>query len=470
MTYQIISYDNVEYQKTISDFLDEPTKETVDVRTIEGQRRYKEIYGYSFSDSRTSFKDNDNLFEEELINRFIQLDDDMFYLLENLDERQRRLVAGFFAKVAGSEDDSNMAEAINMDKKTIRKGREEIENRVEITDGRIRVLGGGRPLKMESDPHYRREIQSIIDDDLAGDPMNGKTWIRKTLRRIKDELSKKGIHVSINTIRDTLKNFGVSLKQNVKTIPSVTHPQRDEQFQYLTEMKKRFLEEGKPVISVDSKKREQVGNFKNSGRTWRKDPYQTLDHDFLSLGSGILIPFGIYDIMHNRGYIYGGTSSETSEFIVDALSRWWIAVGQFDYPEQNEILILCDSGGANGYRRHGWKWELQEHFVNRFGLTVTVCHYPPGTSKWNPIEHRLFSFISLNWAGEPLTSYEKALSFIHSTTTSKGLTVDAHLINKKYQKGIKISADQLDSLNLTPHSTFPKWNYSILPQLFSSFS
>jgi hypothetical protein len=297
--------------------------------------------------------------------------------------------------------------------------------------------------------------------------MNGKRWVRKTLRRMKEDLKKKGVNVAINTIRGTLNKLGITLKQNVKTISIVTHPQRDEQFQYINRLKKSFLVAGKPVISVDSKKKEQIGNFKKAGKTWRKDAYQTLDHDFPSFGSGVLIPFGIFDLLHNRAHVYGGTSSETSQFIVEALSRWWIDVGQYDFLGQTELLILCDSGGANGYRRRRWKWELQTQFADRFGLTVTICHYPPGTSKWNPIEHRLFSFISLNWAGEPLTSYDKALAFIRSTKTAKGLTVAAHLLAKEYQKGLKVTDDQMSSLNLLPHPICPKFNYTIRPQLFS---
>ena len=297
--------------------------------------------------------------------------------------------------------------------------------------------------------------------------MNGKKWVRKTLRKMKVDLSEKGVNVAANTIRETLKKLGITLKPNMKTYSTVNYPQRDEQFQYINRLKRSFLAAGKPVISIDSKKKEQIGNFKNAGKTWRKEAYQTLDHDFPSLGEGKLIPFGIYDLANNSGYVYCGTSSETPKFIAEILSRWWSDVGQYDYLGQTELLILCDSGGANGYRRRGWKYELQTHFANRFGLTVTVCHYPPGTSKWNPIEHRLFSFISLNWAGEPLISYEKALAFIRSTHTAKGLTVAAHLLTKKYETGIKVTDEQMRSLNLLPHPICPKLNYIISPHFFS---
>lgn len=468
MTYRIISRNNVMIKYTLFDFPDKLPIEELDCRTIEGKRRYREIFYRSFSDGLTVSKTKNTPFEEQLLDRFSLLADDIQFLYGNMDERIRRLFTGFLAKVSGSNGDTKLAKVTGLARKTIRKGKKELETHTKPSNGRIRAPGGGRSTKIQSDPQYKREIQSIIDEDLAGSPMNGKKWIRKTLRRMKDDLREKGVNVAINTIRDTLSKLDITLKQNMKTISVQNHPERDEQFQYINRLKKSFLVAGKPVISVDSKKKEQIGNFKNAGRTWRKEAYQTLDHDFPSFGSGKLIPFGIYDLLHNRGYVYGGTSSETSQFIVEALSRWWTDVGQYNFLGQTDLLILCDSGGANGYRRRGWKWELQKHFVDRFGLTVTICHYPPGTSKWNPIEHRLFSFISLNWAGEPLTSYSKALALIRSTRTTKGLTVAAYLIAKEYRKGVKVTDEQISSLNLLPHPICPKWNYIISPRLFSS--
>ncbi|MCK4822499.1 ISAzo13 family transposase, partial [bacterium] len=322
-------------------------------------------------------------FEEQLLDRFTLLADDIHFLYENMDERQRRLFTGFLAKVSESGGETKLAKLTGLAKKTIRKGRRELENRVRPSNGRIRAPGGGRPTKMESDPKYQKEIQSIIDDDLAGSPMNGKKWVKKTLRRMKEDLDERGINVATSTIRETLNKLGITLKQNVKTHSIDNYPQRDEQFQHINRIKRSFLKAGKPVISIDSKKKEQIGNFKNAGKTWRKEAYQTLDHDFPSLGEGKLIPFGVYDLANNSGYMYCGTSFETSKFIAEGLSRWWADVGQFDFLGQSEILILCDSGGANGYRRRGWKWELQTQFADRLGLTVTICHYPPGTSKWN---------------------------------------------------------------------------------------
>ncbi len=406
-------------------------------------------------------------FEEQLLDRFTLLEDDIHFLYENMDERQRRLFAGFLAKLSGSAGERMIAKVTGTSVKTVYRGKIELENRQEYPKGRVRLPGGGRPTKLHSDKNFQEVIQSLIDNDLAGSPMDEKKWVRRTLRNMKEEFNDKGVTVAISTIWRTLKKLGITLKQNVKILSLQNHPQRDEQFRYLNKQKKDYLAMGKPVISIDSKKKEQIGNFKNPGKTWREEAYQTLDHDFPSLGAGILIPFGIYDLLHNRAYVYGGTSSETSEFIVEALSRWWTDVGQYDFLGQTELLILCDSGGANGYRRRGWKWELQTHFADRLGLTVTICHYPPGTSKWNPIEHRLFSFISLNWAGEPLISYDRALTFIRSTTTAKGLTVTANLLNKEFKKGLKVTDDQMTSLNLLPHPICPKWNYIISPRIFS---
>ncbi len=467
MTYQIISCEKVEVKYTLFDFLDKPTFEELDCRTIEGKRRYREIFGRSFSNGRTVPKMKNTPFEEQLLDRFTLLADDIHFLYENMDERQRRLFTGFLAKVSGSAGERKIAKVTGTSVKTVYRGKIELENRQEYPKGRVRLPGGGRPTKLHSDKNFQEVIQSLIDNDLAGSPMDEKKWVRRTLRNMKEEFNDKGVTVAISTIWRTLKKLGISLKQNIKNLSLQNHPQRDEQFRYLNRQKKDYLAMGKPVISIDSKKKEQIGNFKNPGKTWRKEAYKTLDHDFPSLDEGKLIPFGIYDLTNNSGYMYCGTSSETSQFLVDALARWWINIGQYDYPGHDEILILCDSGGANGYRRRGWKWELQYHFVNRFGVTVTICHYPPGTSKWNPIEHRLFSFISLNWAGEPLTSYDKALAFIRSTKTTKGLTVTAHLLAKEYQKGLKVSDDQMSSLNLLPHPICPKFNYIIHPHLFS---
>jgi hypothetical protein len=255
----------------------------------------------------------------------------------------------------------------------------------------------------------------------------------------------------------------ISLKKNVKSKSTQHHPDRDVQFRHLKKKKNNFLTKKIPVISVDTKKKELIGNFKNDGSTWRATACRTLDHDFPSLASGKLVPFGVYDLGKNEGYVYCGTSYETSEFAVDSIVLWWSEFGQEKYPDQSELLILCDCGGANGYRRRMWQWELQTKLADQFGLTVHVSHYPPGASKYNPIERKRFSYISINWAGEPLTSHEKASGFISSTRTDNGLKVKAQLVNKEYRKGLKVSDEQMKSLNIERQDVCPKWNYTIRP-------
>lgn len=386
---------------------------------------------------------------------------DLKFLMQVLNERDRRLVAGFLAKYQAKEGDKVLAELTGLHIKTVRQGCEDIAQKK--TSGRIRRRGGGRRPKALSKT-FLTELQRLLHDETAGDPMTGKKWVRQTLRWIKKRLAAKHIQVSLGTIRKALKKLGYSLKKNVKNLARSQHSQREAQFQYLTQLKHQFLAANKPVISIDTKKKEQIGLFSNPGRTWRQQAHQTLDHDFRSDAQGLLIPFGLYDIGRNKGHMYGGTSYETSEFVVDAIALWWETIGRQHYPDTTDLLILADAGGANGYRRRLWKWELQKQLADRLGLTITVCHFPSGASKWNPIEHRLFSYISLNWAGQPLSSYDLALSYIRSTTTEQGLQVDAILLDKTYQRGIKISDNQMHTLCLTKHEICPQWNYTIRPR------
>jgi hypothetical protein len=239
------------------------------------------------------------------------------------------------------------------------------------------------------------------------------------------------------------------------------HPDRNEQFEYIGEMKHRFFDNGQPVISVDSKKKELIGNFKNPGRKWSKTYDAVLHHDFRSQALGIAAPYGIYDIAKNKGFVVVGTSYDTAEFAVESIESWLNAYGFEQYRHLRHILILCDSGGSNGYRVRQWKYALYHKICTPYRITVTVCHYPSGASKWNPVDHRLFSFITMNWAAEPLRSWDIMLNFIRQTRTAKGLTVDAILNEKQYEKGTKISDDQLNSINFKEHSTLPKWNYTI---------
>ena len=295
--------------------------------------------------------------------------------------------------------------------------------------------------------------------------MTGIKWTRKTTRNVGKELKKAGIGVSHTTVARLLKNLNYRLRVNRKQLAGTKHPQRNEQFEHINAQRHGCAQKGIPVISVDTKKKELVGCFKNPGTAWAASPHLVSDHDFRSQAIGIAIPYGIYDLPANRGGVFVGTSHDTPAFAVAAIARWWATDGRARYPNTSELFILADNGGSNGSRPHAWRYELQHQLVNPFGLTVSVSHYPPGTSKWNPIEHRLFSEISKNWAGEPLGSYETILNYIATTTTETGLTVSAALLDGEYPTGAKISDDQMEQLNLHPHEVCPKWNYTIQPQL-----
>lgn len=291
--------------------------------------------------------------------------------------------------------------------------------------------------------------------------MTGLKWTRRTTAKVADELRLLGIEVSANTVARLLKTMGFSLRVNHKKKANGSPQNRNAQFVHIGDLRQRFAASGKPIISVDAKKREQVGEFKNPGQSWEQKAVEVNDHDYRSLSSGIGIPYGIYDMQANCGTVFVGTSSDTSEFAVDSIEKWWKNEGAKRYPQAREILILADGGGSNGSNRRAWKHYLQKSLCNRHNLTVTVAHYPPGTSKWNPIEHRLFSEISKNWAGKPLDSYETILNYIRTTKTSTGLRVRSHLVQQQYEKGIKITNEQMNEICITKDDSLPKWNYTI---------
>lgn len=307
-------------------------------------------------------------------------------------------------------------------------------------------------------------LEKLLENDTAGDPCSTLKWKRKSLRSLSATLS-PAHQASAPTVGRLLSHLDYSRKVNSKQI-AASRPYRDEQFRYLEDQKQAFLERGWPIIHVDTKKRELIGLFKNPGAVWCRDPHRVNVYDFRSLAKGIAIPYGIYDPVRNVGYVFVGTSADTSEFAVDGIVWWWQMYGRVDYPGAPELLILADGGGSNGYRPRLWKYSLQHSLTNVLGLAVTVCHYPTGASKWNWVEHRLFSAISANWAGEPLTSYETMLNLLNATTTQKGLVVKATLTDKQYATGIKISDEQMKNLNLHQHDTLPHWNYTIKPTLF----
>ena len=290
-----------------------------------------------------------------------------------------------------------------------------------------------------------------------------RLWTGKRLRQICAELAQLEILVCPNTVRRLLDKLGYALHANTKSLSNHC-PERDEQFIYMAEEKKQFLKRGLPIISVDSKKKELIGNFKNPGRVWSQEATAVNDHDFRSQGEGMAIPFGVYDPVRNCGSVFVGTSHDTPQFAADNIARWWRTSGQKNYPGASRLFILADGGGSNGARVRMWKWALQEQVADRFGLTVTVSHFPTGASKWNPIEHRLFSEISKHWAGQPLDSFETMLDLIGSTTTQTGLQVKSLLVLKHYAPNRKISDLAMRTINIDRHSILPAWNYTISPR------
>ncbi|TAJ75794.1 ISAzo13 family transposase [bacterium] len=306
-------------------------------------------------------------------------------------------------------------------------------------------------------------LHEIMAPETAGDPITGLKWTHRTTEKISAELNSAGIAVSARTVARLLDKMDFSLRVNHKKRSTVASECRNEQFEYIKEMRQKFQGKQRPTVSVDTKKKEMLGNFKSVGAAWSKEPALVNDHDFKRDSKGTAIPRGTYDPVANRGHVCVGVSHDTSAFAADALACWWQGEGRRRYPGARQLLLLADSGGSNNHRHWGWKYSLQKKLCDRFGLTVTVCHYPPGTSKWNPIEHRLFSQISYNWAGHPLDSYETVLNHIRTTKTKTGLTVTACLMEGNYPLKVKTSKDAIAALNIRRHDVLPQWNYTIRP-------
>jgi transposase len=332
---------------------------------------------------------------------------------------------------------------------------------------RIRRLGGGRKLMEEQNPILVAALAQVLsnENEIAGDPMSEQKWVRSTPKRLSERLKKEGHQVSATTVRRLLKAMGFSLKANQRKQVRSKNPERDKQFQYIASQRQAFTVAGLPIISVDSKKKELIGDYRNNGRVWCREAEEVNEHDFPDAAEYRAVPFGIYDVTGNAGYVVVGTSNNTPEFAVNVIARWGEDDGQVVYPRAGELLILADGGGSNGARARAWKHNLQEKVCHRFGLTVTVCHYPPGCSKWNPVEHRLFSQISCNWAGKPLRTLGIMLGYIRGTTTETGLTVKAFLDENHYKKGQRITKENFERLNLSAHTVCPKWNYTMGPRL-----
>ena len=306
-----------------------------------------------------------------------------------------------------------------------------------------------------------------VSDEIAGDPMSRKQWVRQSLRRLVKRLGELGYTVSRSTIRRLLRKLKYRLMANRADLSGAAHPDRDKQFRYIRRVKRLFLEAGYPVISVDTKKEELIGNFKNSGRTWRSEPDQVNAHDFKQDSLGRAVPYGIYDLAHNQGYVYVGHSADTPEFAAYAIAQWWADPDRPRFAHEDKLLILADAGDSNNCRYWSWKYQVQTQLADQFGLEVIICHYPTGSSKWNPIEHRLFGQISTNWAGQPLRTFEAILGFIRDTTTETGLTVKAFFIDRVFKKGLKVSVWDRQALNLVRRRVCPNWNYLLKPRLLS---
>lgn len=305
-------------------------------------------------------------------------------------------------------------------------------------------------------------LERLLDDATAGDPISGLKWSRKTLDTLRQHLRTSGFTIGRSTIARLLQERDYALKSNRKSIARTQNPDRDRQFRYIAQQRRAFTKAGNPIISVDTKKKELIGRFKNPGRTWRRTVLEVWDHDFPSQAVGKAIPYGIYDLRHNCGYVVIGTTHETPEFAIAALRRWWLAQGQRQYPAATQLLIQADCGGANSHRSWRWKAGLQR-LADEFNLTITVTHFPPSASKWNPIEHRMFSLISANWAGQPLVSYETVLKFIRTTASAQGFRCAAWLDRRTYSLKVKLAPAERAGIKYHAHRLFPHWNYTIRP-------
>ncbi|MEU6072003.1 ISAzo13 family transposase [Streptomyces sp. NPDC047082] len=385
-------------------------------------------------------------------------------LFPHLDERQRRLLMAAEARVLGHGGVRAVARAASVSETTVRKGVFELEAGEEPL-GRVRRPGGGRKRVADLDPGLRPALLALVEPDERGDPMSPLRWTVKSTRTLARELARTGHKVSADTVADLLREEGFSLQANAKTIEGSQHPDRDAQFRYLNEQARDHRDTGQPVISVDTKKKELVGEFKNNGRQWRPaaDPMPVNVHDFADPQLGKAVPYGIYDLAANTGWVNVGTDHDTAAFAVESIRRWWSGQGRAAYPQATRLLITADAGGSNGYRTRAWKLELAR-LAAETGLTITVCHLPPGTSKWNKIEPRLFSHITLNWRGRPLTSHEVIVQSIAATTTRTGLRVSAALDTNIYPTGARISEAEMAALPLTRHAFHGDWNYALHPQ------
>ena len=386
-----------------------------------------------------------------------------------LNEQSRRRFVALEAQALGRGGISLMARITGLARSTIYHGVRDIRDKVSAPVGRIRRAGGGRKKKVVEDPTLVADLKALVEPVTRGDPLQPLLWTTRSLRNLIDELAKRGHEVCPTVVGNLLRGMSYSLQANSKTREGSNHIDRDAQFQHINTQAKAFLAGHQPVISVDTKKKELVGNFKNNGREWRPKgtPELVNVHDFIDPKLNRAVPYGVYDISNNVGWVSVGTDRDTASFAVNAIRRWWRTMGKARHPKATRLMISADGGGSNGYRVRLWKLELQK-LANELKLPITVCYLPPGTSKWNKIEHRLFSFISINWRGKPLRSYRTIVQLIAATTTDTGLKVRAELDERKYPKGVKVSDAQMAAVNLSRHPFHGEWNYTISPHRIPS--
>jgi transposase len=387
-------------------------------------------------------------------------------LLPLLNERQRRLYAAQKVLELGHGGLKQVHDWTGLSRPTLLKGLAELRGKVEgVEPERIRRAGGGRKKVETQALALTEDLERLVEATTAGDPMGPLRWTLKSTRQLAQELERLGYQVGADTVCRLLHELGYSLQVPRKSKEGTSPPQRDAQFRYINAQVQVFRDQQAPVISVDAKKRELVGEFKTGGQEWRRKgtPVAVNAYDFRRLSQGVAIPYGTYDVQRKRGFVNVGISHDTAEFAVESIRQWWRRFGRRQYPQAHTLLICADGGGSNGSRNRAWRVYLQQ-FSDETGLTVTACHYPPGTSKWHKIEHRRFSFISLNWRGQPLVSYETVVNLISHTTTRKGVRVKARLDRQSYETGRKVTDAELQALRLTRHELHPTWNYTIEPQ------
>lgn len=381
-----------------------------------------------------------------------------------LNERARRLWAATEAMALGHGGIATVVQATEISRSTISRGLKELKGGAAVEPQRTRRRGGGRKRNVEKDPALLADLDALVEPTTSGAPDAPLRWTSKSVRKLAAELQAMGHEVSHQLVADLLSGLNYSLQANRKTREGPPHPDRDAQFRHINDTVRRFQEGGQPTISVDTKKKELVGDFKNAGREWRPqgEPEEVRVHDFIIPGQGKAIPYGIYDLARNEGWVSVGIDHDTASFAVNAIQRWWDLMGREAYPEATSLLITADGGGSNGSRVRLWKWELQQ-FADQTGLSITVCHLPPGTSKWNKIEHRLFSHIAMNWRGKPLVSLAAIVSLIGSTKTERGLRVRAEIDRGEYATGVVITDAQMASVRLERDAFHGEWNYTIRP-------